>query len=264
MRPTHAVVPTIAALAALGTTTLAPSAAAQTAPAVPQWTAPPAAPPQATIGPSQPVSYAPLPPTAYPPQTEPVSAMPGIRVELHANRSGAVLERRVGSIGLLDDDGRTSGNASLWERVCAAPCAAVVAPGDRYRVAGEGAHPSRSFTLAPNRSDVRLDADVGSEGALSLGKGFVSSGIGLLALGTVMLVVPAPGGDDPSTESAWSTLHTVGYAAVGAGAALTLIGLPLWISNATTVKTDTGRNVGALPMPPSPRGVILGARGVLF
>jgi hypothetical protein len=203
---------------------------------------------------------------AQPSAPSPVAAPPAgaVHVVLRANRRGAVLERRVGSIGLLDDDGQTSGNASLWERVCASPCETDLAPGDRYRVAGEGAHPSRSFTLDPNRTDVRLDADVGSEHALSLGKGFVSTGIGLLALGTVMLVVPAPGGDDPSTDSAWSTLHTVGYAAVGSGAVLTLVGLPLWIANATTVKTDVGRTVGSLPAPASPSGIVVGARGVIF
>lgn len=183
----------------------------------------------------------------------------GAQVFLRTNRKDVALERRAGTVDVLQEDGTPSGTASVWARVCIAPCQAVVGRGDELRIAGEGVAPSRSFKLDPRSRAVRIDADAGSQRARSMGKTFVSTGLGLIALGTVLLVVPASG-DDPSTTSAFDTLRTVGYGALGAGGALTLIGIPLWVSNGTTVTVSSS----ALPENGAPTAIVVGARRVLF
>lgn len=183
---------------------------------------------------------------------------PGLQVVFQTNREEATLERRAGSVEWIEKDGAVSGTASLWTRVCTAPCRTVLQPGDELRIAGEGIAPSSSFRLQPGSREVRIDADAGSQKTLSLGKTFVSTGIGLLALGTVLLVVPAPG-DDPSTANAFDTLRTIGYGSLGVGGALTLIGIPLWVSNGTSVTVS--QSVPATAS--TPKALVVGARGTL-
>lgn len=183
----------------------------------------------------------------------------GARVLFVSNRSDAALEKHIGSVDLLSGNGSPSGTTNLWARVCLAPCEAWVDPSGEFRIGGEGVSPSSSFTLAPQDGPLRIDANAGSQRALSLGKTFVSTGIGLLALGTLLLVVPKSG-DDPSSTSAFKTLRGVGYGALGAGSALMLTGIPLWVANGTTIK---------MSQPPisaggRPSGIVLGAERELF
>lgn len=182
----------------------------------------------------------------------------GPQVFFQTNRAEATLERRAGSVDWIEESGSPSGTASLWARVCTAPCQTTIGPDDELRIAGEGIAPSPSFRLDPGSRAVRIDADAGSQRTLSLGKTFVSTGVGLLALGTVLLAIPAPG-DDPATSDAFDTLRTIGYGSLGVGGAMTLIGIPLWISSGTTV---TVRHA----MPPigqMPSAIVVGARGEL-
>lgn len=195
-------------------------------------------------------------PVAYP-ATAPSAE--GAHVLLRTNRKDVALERRAGSVDVLQDDGTPAGTASLWARVCIAPCQVVVGAGEELRIAGEGIAPSPSFKLDPRSRAVRIDADAGSQRARTVGKTFVSTGIGLMALGTVLLVVPASG-DDPSSTSAFDTLRTLGYGALGAGGALTLIGIPLWVSNGTTVTISSS----ASPGHGAPTAIVVGARRVHF
>lgn len=183
----------------------------------------------------------------------------GAQVFLQTNRKDVALERRAGSLDLLEEDGTASGTASLWARVCTAPCQAFVATGDELRIGGEGIAPSSSFRLDPRSRAVRIDADAGSQRALSMGKTLVSTGIGLMALGTVLLVIPASG-DDPSTTSAFDALRTVGYGALGAGGASTLVGIPLWVSNGTSVTVSHAPSTTAR----APSGIVVGARRAMF
>lgn len=182
------------------------------------------------------------------------------QVVLRANRKDAVLERRTGSVDLLEEDGTVSGTASLWTRVCTAPCHVAIPHGEKLRIAGDGVTPSSPFTLDPRHRGVRIEADAGSQSLQSLGKTFVSTGLGLVALGTVLVVIPASG-DDPSSESAFKTLRTVGYGALGAGGALAISGIPLWVMNGTTV---TLSGSGGSSPGRAPSGVVFSARRALF
>lgn len=195
------------------------------------------------------------------PQGEPrLQPPPRTQVVVLTNRSGVSLERRAGSADLLDGDGSTSHTASLWARVCTAPCRATLDPGEQLRIAGDEITPSSPFSLDPRSPAVRIDANAGSRSALTLGKTFVSTGLGLMALGTIMLVIPASG-DDPSSASAFKTLHGIGYGALGVGSALTLSGIPLWIINGTTVTlSSTASTAGNA----KPTAWMLGARRTLF
>jgi len=201
------------------------------------------------------------------PPTIPASSVPaplapplgqGPQVFFQTDRVEATLERRAGTVDWIEEDGSPSGSASLWTRLCTAPCQTTVQPDDELRIAGEGIAPSPSFRLDPRSRAVRIDADAGSQRTLTLGKTFVSTGIGLLALGTVLLVVPAPG-DDPPTASAFDTLRTLGYGSLGVGGAMTLIGIPLWVSSGTSV---TVRHAGG-PSGRMPNAIVVGARGEL-
>lgn len=195
---------------------------------------------------------------AAPSATQAPYQAPGLQVVFETNREEATLERRAGSVDWIEEDGSVSGTASLWTRICTAPCRTVVQPGDELRIAGEGVAPSSSFRLDPRSQAVRIDADAGSQQTLSLGKTFVSTGIGLVALGAVLLIIPAPS-DDPPTASAFDTLRTIGYGSLGAGGAMALIGIPLWVSNSTTVTVSQAPPATAN----APKAFVVGARGTL-
>lgn len=183
----------------------------------------------------------------------------GTRIVLRANRKNAVLERRAGSIDILEEDGDVRGSASLWSVVCVAPCQASIGAGEQLRVSGEGIEPSAPFKLDPRSRAVRIDADAGSQRALTWGKTLVSTGVGLAALGTVLLIIPSSG-DDPDSSSAFKTLRGLGYGALGAGGALALVGIPLWAANGTTITVSSP--LSSMGEPPS--ALVVGARRALF
>lgn len=182
----------------------------------------------------------------------------GPQVFFRTNRAEATLERRAGSVDWIEGSGSPSGTASLWTRLCTAPCQTTIHPDDELRIAGEGIAPSQSFRIDPSSHAVQIDADAGSQSTLSWGKTFVSTGVGLLALGTVLIAIPAPG-DDPATTNAFDTLRTIGYGSLGAGGVMTLIGIPLWISGGTTVTVSHG----APPIAQAPSAILVGAHGQL-
>lgn len=192
-------------------------------------------------------------------QSAPAPPSATTRVLLRANRKNAVLERRTGSVQILEEDGDVSGEANLWAFVCVAPCLTSIGTGEQLRIAGEGIEPSAPFKLDPRSRAARIDADAGSKQALAWGKTLVSTGLGLAALGTVLLIIPSSG-DDPDSASAFKTLRTIGYGTLGAGGALTLTGIPLWVTNGTTITVSSPVS----SMGRAPSAVVVGARRALF
>lgn len=178
-------------------------------------------------------------PVARAQQTQAVALVPvpGAQalVLLESTRPEAVLERRVGSVGILGEDGSTTGAAGVWEQVCRPPCRVPVLRTDDLRVAGEGVRPSDPFRLPAGADVVSVRAQPASGAQHATGRALASTGIGLVLAGGALLLVPRP--EDPTSAGTFDTMHTAGWGALAAGGLLALIGLPLWLGSSTHVET---------------------------
>jgi hypothetical protein len=180
------------------------------------------------------------PPTAGTPQATPAH---GVLVELQANDGRATIERRVGTTSLV---GIPFADASLaavghWAEECIAPCEVKLDPRYSYRVAGDGLTPSGSFALPRDTDRVRLSAEMGSSPARIAGILFTAVGVGTALLGgTALVLTPIFENQDVGSKTFRSALLVGGVVFVSAGVLEMGLGLYLWATNGTSVRTDHG------------------------
>jgi len=110
--------------------------------------------------------------------------------------------------------------------VCSAPCEASVPADATYQIVGDGIATSSQFQL-PARSDVLLRVRPGNASAHDGATVLVIAGAVVAVLGGLTLVGAASSAHSGTVED--------GLIVTGVGAALLAVGLPIMLSNATTV-----------------------------
>ena len=143
------------------------------------------------------------------------------RVAIRADYEGAVLELR------------RFGGFDAWRAACAAPCARpLVVSGMEARVVAPGMTPSKPFRLEPGSGTALLTVNGGSAGRASAGKLALYVGVPLGFAGMGALGY--------GTYEARTPLVVGGGIALGLGAALVLVALPLIVSGSTEVTNSDG------------------------
>jgi len=198
------------------------------------------------VVPSPPIVPTPIPPVLSPTLQSPNPALPSgaaipnhptIDLSVESSRPNTVIEHRLyttsqwqSALGLPI---YTWGDA--WDQVCVAPCSVKVDPQASYRVGGEAA-PSSRFVLPQGKSKVHLRVHAGSGFWYDAGVILASvGGTSTLAGGIVVFVAPKL--SDAVSET---TTREIGFALLGTGIAMLLVGVPLWLANGSSVTTDDG------------------------
>jgi len=154
----------------------------------------------------------PPPAAAYPPppRLQPLGPPGAPRVFLEAGGVPVRLQLRV---------------SRDWQTVCDVPCGIVLDPSRLYRVGGGGAVASRPFHLPAEARDVVVRADAGS--AVAHWTGLALIAWGAVCVGGGILYYATAGIGEPQPP------HTGRNAviAISIGAALELVGVPLWFSH---------------------------------
>lgn len=151
----------------------------------------------------------------------PVEAGTTARVAIRADYAGARLELR------------RFGGSEDWRSVCAAPCdVRLVVAGMEARVVAPAMTPSKPFRIEPGSGSALLTVNGGSEGRARAGKIALYAGVplgfaGMAALGYGVYEDRKP-------------LVVGGGIALGLGAALVLVALPLIVSGSTEVRNGEG------------------------
>jgi hypothetical protein len=144
------------------------------------------------------------------------------RVAIRADYEGAVLELR------------RFGGYDAWHAACAAPCARqLVVAGMEARVVAPGMTPSKPFRVEPGSGSALLTVNGGSAGRASAGRLSLYVGV---PLGFAGMGAFAYGKYDDRTP-----LVVGGGIALGLGAALVLVALPLIVSGSTEVTNSEGQ-----------------------
>jgi hypothetical protein len=129
--------------------------------------------------------------------------------------------------------GPTSVSLTTLVDECRAPCDEVIQRSDdRFFIGGSGVTMTDAFVLADYQRKGRVDLAIkaGSDGAHTLGLMLAVFGISGVAVG---LPLAAMGGRS-------ETLLMTGILTSLAGAALTALGIPVWLGNRTTVTFSDG------------------------
>jgi hypothetical protein len=216
------------------------------------------------VVPTPPIVPTPIPPVLSPtiqspnptqpsPATAPVR--PTIDLSVESSRPNTVIEHRLyttsqwqSALGLPI---YTWGDA--WDQVCVTPCSVKVDPHASYRVGGDAA-PSSRFVLPQGRSKLRLRVHAGSGFWYDAGVILASvGGTSTVAGGIVVFIAPKL--SDAVSET---TTREIGFALLGTGVALLLVGVPLWLANGSSVATDDGTKLAFS------NRVHLGPTGVTF
>jgi len=151
----------------------------------------------------------------------PIEAGTTARVAIRADYAGAALELR------------RFGGFEAWSRACAAPCDRRLAvSGMEARVVAPGMTPSKPFRLEPGSGTALLTVNGGSERRARAGKIALYAGVPLGFAGMATLGYGAYDDRRP--------LVVGGGIALGLGAALVLVALPLIVSGSTEVKNGDG------------------------
>lgn len=162
-------------------------------------------------------------------------------VELSADDGRATIERRVGTaspggLPLLETGLFTVGQ---WEHQCIAPCSVKLDPKYAYRVSGDGLVPTDSFSLPRNADKIRVDAKMGSSTGRVAGAIATAGGAGLMALGTLALILtPIFESEDVGSKGFRSGLTVGGVSALSVGAVAVGTGLYLWFTNGSHARTE--------------------------
>jgi hypothetical protein len=131
--------------------------------------------------------------------------------------------------------------SETWEIACVAPCEATVDAGSMYRVNGGGVTTSRDFTLPPGRNPLRLHLVPRS--AFLHGTGIFLTVLGAVTVGLGVLgIVDAPSLAD---TSAASLVRGLGYTGIGAGIAMLVAGVPMWLLTYSVARTGDGQTLGS-------------------
>jgi len=124
----------------------------------------------------------------------------------------------------------THGEKNDWQTVCSSPCDQSFPAHGTYRIAGDGARPSQSFTLSAMHGRANLVANPSSSG-------WFVGGIVLLAVGGAVMLVGAFIGliaDITSTvdkSGTSSQIETTGWTMAGVGAIGLVAGIVAMASN---------------------------------
>jgi hypothetical protein len=118
-----------------------------------------------------------------------------------------------------------------WTDVCFAPCGVAMDPATIYRIGGGSSKPSPTFRLPRSSGDVRVQAHVGSIVKYWVGFG-LSIGGGAAAAGGGVLFASSTGSNDDFDK----VLRVYGVLYLVAGVVLLAVGLPLLLTNDTTVE----------------------------
>jgi hypothetical protein len=111
-----------------------------------------------------------------------------------------------------------------WRWVCQAPCTAHAPLDGEYKLRGSGVTESESFRLDPKLGRaLRLRVEPVSQGALIAGTILIYAGVSVLPSGALMVASGYVTDQKP--------LVTIGFVTLGVGAALTGVGLPLFLAN---------------------------------
>ncbi len=122
-----------------------------------------------------------------------------------------------------------------WEDVCTTPCGHPIEPDGLYRVGGGTIKPSPTFQLPRQEGNVVVEARVGSVVKYWIGAGLALGGLGSVALGGILLA--NDGHTDPYGNAMTpNTAHVFGWTYLVSGVIMTLVGLPLCLSNTTSVE----------------------------
>lgn len=194
----------------------------------------PAAPANVPVTTGVPANPAP----AAPPPANPTT---GPTVELSADDPRATIERRAGTsspggMPLLETGLFTVGH---WESQCVAPCSVKLDPRYTYRVGGDGLVPTDGFALPRNGDRIRVDATMGSSTGRVAGAVATVGGAGLMALGTLALILtPIFESNDVGSDGFRTGLAVGGVSALSVGALAVGAGLYLWFANGSHARTQ--------------------------
>lgn len=165
----------------------------------------------------------------------------GPTVELAADDPRATIERRAGTsspggMPLLETGLFTVGH---WESQCVAPCSVKLDPRFTYRVGGDGLVPTDGFALPRSGDRIRVDATMGSSTGRVAGGVAAVGGAGLMALGTLALILtPIFDSNDVGSEGFRTGLAVGGVSALSVGALAFGAGLYLWFANGSHARTQ--------------------------
>lgn len=184
----------------------------------------------------------------------------GVSVEMITDDPRVTLFRLVDRVDLR---ARTTGHGVVPVLVlsqqasfeCRAPCNRSVDPQFSYHVAGEGITASAPFRFPPDRSTYKLEVDPGSSSLHTAGVILTTAGICLAALGGAFLAVGAVDQEGPAV------VPIVGAVGGGVGVISMAVGIPLWISNGTSVRLDATMNESKIRLP---AGLALQPPGITF
>jgi hypothetical protein len=155
----------------------------------------------------------------------------GARVQIAANRLDLWLELRA------------FGETGAWNRACPAPCGRWLATdGFEARLVAPGMTPSHPFRLLPGAGTAQLSVQPGSSAARALGRASWITGIPLALVGMFAL------GYGSYHDAAG--LRSAGALALGGGAALILVSLPLLVLGSTEVHDAEGTLIAKQTQPP--------------
>lgn len=185
-------------------------------------------------------------PTPAPAPTQ-VAAAPGPIVELTADEPNATIERRASTtsptVPLLETGVLSVGH---WEHTCVAPCQMKLDPRYAYRVAGDGLVPTSSFAIPRGQDQVRVEAKMGSStGRVAGVLGTVGGVMAIAAGGLALAATPILESEDVGSKGFRSAMLVGGVTVASIGIISTAVGLYLWLSNGSTVRTET-------PLPSAP------------
>lgn len=211
--------------------TMAPGIARADEPSAPATTGVPATPASVEAAPAARPSH-PAAPTAS-----------GPTVELSADDARATIERRVGTTSpggmpLLETGLFSVGH---WEQQCVAPCSVQLDPRYTYRVSGDGLVPTDGFAIPRSGAGdrVRVDATMGSSTGRVVGAASTVGGAGLMALGTLALILtPIFESNDVGSDGFRTGLAVGGVSALSVGALAVGAGLYLWFANGSHARTQ--------------------------
>jgi hypothetical protein len=200
-----------------------PADAAETAPA----SAPGPAPPRPFEEPQVAPTAGPYPP---PPGT-PADGAPTYRLPRQVSTAAVV------TLHADNPRARLQHKALRWEDVCTTPCGHPVESDGLYRVGGGTIKPSPSFQIPRQEGNVLVEARVGSVVKYWIGAGLALGGLGTVALGGILLANDHNNSAQPYGDTMTpNTAHVLGWTYLVSGAIMTLIGLPLCLSNTTSVE----------------------------
>lgn len=207
-----------------------PAARPQPTPADAPETVPSAAAPGPT--PPRPFDEPEVAPTAgpYPPPPgTPAGGAPTYRLQRQESTSAVV------TLHADNPRARLQHKDVRWEDVCTMPCGHPVDSDGLFRVGGGTIKPSPTFQMPRQEGNVLVEARVGSVVKYWIGAGLALGGLASVALGGILLA--NDGNTDPYGNTMTpNTAHVFGWSYLVSGVIMTLVGLPLCLSNTTSVE----------------------------